>query len=562
MPRQETILPLKLAFPQQTQPDELNRLPQNGICLIEVDTKNLHPEDIAIENKTSLTDTVDSGEISRWNLVGIGIGALIACFAVGLDSAIIATALPVISSDFKSLKDIGWYGSAFYLPQAILQPFFGKFYTIWRIKVLYLSAIVIFEVGSLIAMLAPTSLALIIGRATCGVGAAGIVVGVFNIFSSCFPPKSQNLMYAAVTAIVAGSNVLGPILGGALTDSLNWRWCFTINLPIGGVAFLIMLMHLKLPTTNNTGPRTLMSWQERIAFLDLCGTVILSTTLVCLLYALEMLREVEIPVIRLCLFLGASGMAALSLIIQQSLRSAEGLLPKRILLRRNCWAATGLMSCCFFSIANHIYFLPIFLQTIFSMTPQASGFHTLPYLVTMSVTAVSSVLMMKLIPIINPFLICGSAMLCLASGLITTLSMNSPAAHLIGYEILAGGGVGLCLCSIIICPKSVLTQEDLPRAQSIIQMFQILSQAFSTQIAAIIFNRTLASALITSGLPQQIIIILITDLGALRSSGTFSNIPQVLSAYQVSFQTSFKASVFSAVLAFLFSLCIEWNTKV
>lgn len=99
-------------------------------------------------------------------------------FLVALDRTIIATAIPRITNEFNSFNDVGWYGGAYLLTCCALQLLFGKLYTLWPLKLVLMSSVVIFELGSLIAGAAPNSAAFIIGRAISGVGAAGIFTGV------------------------------------------------------------------------------------------------------------------------------------------------------------------------------------------------------------------------------------------------------------------------------------------------------------------------------------------------------------------------------------------------
>lgn len=112
----------------------------------------------------------------------VGLGLFLAVFLVGLDQTIVATALPKISDHFESLNDVGWYASAFFLTMYVqtkrsysrtaLQPTFGKLYKVFNVKSVFLIALAVFEVGSLICGLAPSSTVLILGRAIAGSGAA------------------------------------------------------------------------------------------------------------------------------------------------------------------------------------------------------------------------------------------------------------------------------------------------------------------------------------------------------------------------------------------------------
>lgn len=126
-----------------------------------------------------------------WKLAIITIALCLSVFCMALDNTIIATAIPRITDQFKALNDVGWYGSSYLLTTCATQLIYGKFYTFYSIKWVYLSALAIFEFGSLICGVAPNSTALIIGRAIAGVGSAGIFSGAILIVASAVPLRQR-----------------------------------------------------------------------------------------------------------------------------------------------------------------------------------------------------------------------------------------------------------------------------------------------------------------------------------------------------------------------------------
>ena len=134
------------------------------------------------------------------------------------DNTIIATAIPKITDQFHSLPDVGWYGSAYLLTTASFQLLFGKFYTFFSIKWVYLIAIGIFELGSLICGVAPNSIALIIGRAVAGIGSAGIFSGALIIVAYSVPLVKRPMYSGFIGAMYGIASVAGPLLGGVFTD--------------------------------------------------------------------------------------------------------------------------------------------------------------------------------------------------------------------------------------------------------------------------------------------------------------------------------------------------------
>jgi MFS family permease len=208
----------------------------------------------------------------------------LAIFLVALDQTIIAPALGAITSEFASVKDIGWYGAAYLLTTTALQPAYGSLYRMFNVKWTYLAAVFIFEIGSLVCAVAPSSNAFIVGRALAGVGTAGLFSGGVVILSYTLPLRQRPMAFGLIGAMWGIASVAGPLLGGAFTDHITWRWCFYINLPIGGAAMLAIFLFLHI---SRTGPESGLTVVQRILSLDLPGTAMLVPSIVCLLLALQ-----------------------------------------------------------------------------------------------------------------------------------------------------------------------------------------------------------------------------------------------------------------------------------
>lgn len=208
----------------------------------------------------------------------------LAVFLVALDQTIIAPALGAITGEYGSVKDIGWYGSSYLLTSTALQPLYGKIYRIFDIKYSFLGAVLIFELGSLASAAAPSSTVFIIGRAIAGMGSAGLFSGSIVILSYSLPLRKRPFMFGMFGCMWGIASVAGPLLGGVFTDHLTWRWCFYINLPIGGVAMTVIFFFLRIARVNNPDN---LSFSARIVELDLVGAVVLMPAIIMLLLALQ-----------------------------------------------------------------------------------------------------------------------------------------------------------------------------------------------------------------------------------------------------------------------------------
>ena len=210
-------------------------------------------------------------------------GLCMATFVVALDNTIIATAIPKITTVFDSLNDVGWYGSSYLLTTTALQPSFGKIYTYYNIKWTYICALLIFEAGSIVCAAATNSVMLIVGRAIAGAGAAALFSGGMTIVGFSVALRKRALYISLLSSMFGISSVIGPLLGGVLTDRASWRWCFWINLPFGGVALLTVFFFFKNPEREHTS----MTFKEKLRHIDLAGAFLLICGIVCLLLALQ-----------------------------------------------------------------------------------------------------------------------------------------------------------------------------------------------------------------------------------------------------------------------------------
>ncbi|KAF7542054.1 hypothetical protein G7054_g162 [Neopestalotiopsis clavispora] len=478
------------------------------------------------------------------------ISLCLSIFLVALDQTIIAPALGAITAQYGSVKDIGWYGASYLLTSTALQPLYGTIYRLFDIKLAFLGAVALFELGSLVSAVAPSSVAFIIGRAIAGLGTAGIFSGSIVIMSYTLPLRRRPLMFGFFGGMWGIASVAGPLLGGVFTDHVTWRWCFYVNLPIGGAAMVVVFLFLDITgaaSDDHTG-----SFVSRILQLDLLGAGILIPAIVMLLLALQW-GGAEYPwndsrIIGL--FVGAGVMILLFAWIEHW-QQDKGLLPPRFFKNRDVFCSmmfSFFFGACFFAM---IYYLSLYFQAVQGDSAVQAGIKILPMLISTVLSSMVSGALITLFGYYNPLILVETAMLAAGAGLISTFWLDTPFSKWFGYQVLLGLGTGVCFQALV------------PQGTACVQFFQSLGGALFIAVAQTVFQNGLIEG-VTRDAPQLDPLIFINSGASqirqiLTSMGQADAIDAVLGAYTTGLRNTYYISVAMAAAAFVAGLGLRWK---
>lgn len=238
---------------------------------------------------------------------------------------------------------MGWYVSAYSLALCSFSLVYGKIYTFYPVQWVYLFALAVFEAGSLICGAAPSSVVLIIGRAIAGLGGAGLLLGSMLIVTEIMPLDKIPLFIGLLSGLYGIAGIVGPLLGGAFTDHLSWRWCFYINLPLGGVTalFVFFFVHLR-PRKSQAGSTVV----ERFLQLDPLGVAVLIPAIISLLLVLQW-GGAEYPWSnwRIILLLVLVGALTACFVAVQRWQGDRATIPGRLISNRNILCALVFIMC-------------------------------------------------------------------------------------------------------------------------------------------------------------------------------------------------------------------------
>ncbi|KAH6651487.1 major facilitator superfamily domain-containing protein [Truncatella angustata] len=487
----------------------------------------------------------------------------LAVFLVAMDVNVIATAVPHITGEFRSLDDVGWYGSAFLMTTCAFQVLFGRIYTIFPAKWTFLVAIMIFMGGSLLAGLAPSSMAFIIGRAIQGMGTSGILSGGLIIISQVVPLQMRSILGGVIGAMEGVAMISAPIIGGALTDKLSWRWCFYINLPIGGFVLVAVLVFLRIPEEMRPQRAVNRSWVETARELDLIGAALLVPPIVCFLlalqyggtkYAWDSIGIILLFVLGFVLFLVFA--------YSQHVNADVAMIPFRIIKQRSVIAGFWYILCVSSALVVMTYFLPLWFQTVQGATPTQSGLRLLPMLIGVIVAVLASGALVSGLGYYTPFMIAGTVLMSVGVGMLSTLLPDTSNALLIVFPAIFGAGVGIGFQQPLIGVQTVLPKEDIPVGTSIVVFGQTIGAAIVLSAGESVFQNQLKQNI------EKYLGIVVEDAHSLMTEGTTAlaatltpeQKPLLILAASKSLTQTFYVALAMAGLSIIGSLAMEWKS--
>ncbi|KAJ6016040.1 hypothetical protein N7540_010631 [Penicillium herquei] len=480
----------------------------------------------------------------------------LALFLVALDRTIIATAIPRITDEFHRLGDIGWYGSAYMLASASSQMLFGRIYKFYNMKWVFSSSIVLFEFGSAICGAAPTSSAFIAGRAIAGFASAGIFSGCTLILISMVPLHKRPMFQGLFGAVFGIASVMGPLVGGAFTSGVTWRWCFYINLPIGAVSLLAMIMFWHPQNVKHDS----LPISTHIRRLDPLGMAFLVPSIVCLLLALQWggstypwnnSRIIALFVLFGILILVFAGI--------QIWRPETATIPGKIIGRRSILSASLFVFFSSSAMTMMIYYVPIWFQTVKLVNPVKSGIYTLPLVLSLVVASISGGLLTQKIGYYVPAMYLGPSFISIGIGLMTTFNLSTGSSHWIGYQFVSGFGFGLGMQINGLVVQRILPPPDIPIGISLMFFLQQLGGSIFITVGQTILSNTLVSHLSgISGLDTGLIV----NEGATKLVTVVPSkeIVVVQEAYNYACTRIFFGALGLAFCTLLSSLAMEWKS--
>jgi EmrB/QacA subfamily drug resistance transporter len=447
---------------------------------------------------------------------------LLVLFLASLDQTIVGTALPHIVSELHGASLYTWVVTSYLLTSTVTVPLYGKFSDVYGRKPMLLVGVVLFLIGSALSGQARDMNQLIFFRGVQGLGAGALFPVSLAIIGDLFSARERGRYQGLFGAVFGVSFIVGPFLGGFLTDNANWRWVFYVNLPVGVVALAVIAFAMPSVGRRIGSPRDL----------DYVGIAVLTLALVPLLIGLTNKGQTDSSghlydwttwqVGGLIAF----SVVALAVFVLVERRVREPLIPLDLFTDRTTAATNLAVFFLGFGMFTAVIYLPRFYQVVRGVSATQSGYEIWPLLVGLMG---GSILTGQLISRTGRYriLLVGSLAIFIAGALLmTNLQADTNNVLLWAWMLVLGLGVGPGMAGFTVVIQSVVPLRRLGVATSTLTLFRQIGGTVSLAIAGTLFNSTfsneLPKRLVANGVPnaaaQQF-----TDSGAGAALSTVAN---------------------------------------
>ncbi|KAK2800909.1 hypothetical protein FQN51_005844 [Onygenales sp. PD_10] len=448
-----------------------------------------------------------------WKLVLLSIALCLALFCISLDQTILATAIPKITDQFESVGDNGWYSSSYLFATASTQLFFGKLYTMYSAKWIFLAGLAIFEIGSLIAGAATSSAMLIAGRTVSGVGAASLFPGSIIIIYSRAPEECS---------LTISHGAGAPPQGG-------------------------------------------LPWNEQLKHFDLIGSFFLIPGVTCLLLALQWggrqgISKYPWSDARIIALLSLSGVLLVIFCAIQVWQKDKATVPSYLIRNRNMFGAllyimgiSGAMFIC-------MYYLPWWFQAVKSVSATKSGIMSLPTMLGLVISSIICGFLVTALGYYTPFLIVSSMVGTVGAGLLTHLKTNSGASQWLGYQVILSVGLGMGAQNAFLIPQVAVPKTELATATAVLTFIQTLTSAIFLAIGQAVFQNQLVNNLAVYAPSISPELVFATGPLRLQYQIPTESLPAVVRAFNAAITEVFYVAVAGCALSVVGPLFLEWKS--
>jgi EmrB/QacA subfamily drug resistance transporter len=405
---------------------------------------------------------------------------MMAMFLSALDQTIISTALPTIAGELGGVDHIAWIITSYTLAITIGMPIYGKLGDQFGRKWLFVVAISVFLIGSVLGALSGTMAFLIFARFVQGLGAAGLMILSQAILADIMSPMERAKYGGFMGAVFGVASIAGPLLGGFLTEHLSWHWTFWINIPIGIIAMAFILKNLHLPHVQSSHK---IDYWGMAAMIPAVTSLILVTTWGGTQY------EWDSAII---LGLIATFFVFTALFIFIESKAAEPIIPLGLFKSRTFTLAAFIGLTIGAGTFAALSYLPTYLQIVSGVTATNSGLLMLPMVAGMFTSSIGSGQIISKTGHYKVFPTVGMALATIGIYLLSTMNADTPQLVTSVYMIIVGLGMGFCMQTMVLVVQNSVAAKDVGAATASNNFFREIGISLGVSIFGSVFASRLA----------------------------------------------------------------------
>jgi EmrB/QacA subfamily drug resistance transporter len=415
----------------------------------------------------------------RWAVTA---GVMTGMFLAALEATVVGTAMPTVIATLGGLEHYSWVFSAYLLTSTVTVPIWGKLSDLYGRRSIFQASVIIFLIGSVLSGISGSMMQLIVFRGIQGLGAGGLVPLSMTIVCDIYTLEERTKMQALFSGVWGLSSIIGPVVGGFLTDQLSWRWVFFLNIPFGIASSIIMGVALIEPK------------HRKKPVIDYAGSITLMAAIVLLMLVLVTGGEFsKLLSFRNLLLLSVSG-ALFVWFYAIERRAKDPVLPLKLF--QNRVVTVSVLSGFFIGMAmfGAISFIPLFAQGTRGATATEAGTLLTPLLLSWVTLAVLGGRLLLRVGY-KPTVIAGAILLTAGFIVLSMLGRDASALWLYSDLVVIGAGLGLTMLTLLIAVQQAVPKETLGTATSLNQFSRSIGGAIGVAIMGAVLSAGLNSRL-------------------------------------------------------------------
>lgn len=417
--------------------------------------------------------------LSETERVLVTIGVMVGMFLSALEATAVSTAMPTVVSSLGGLSIYSWVFSAYFLTSAVSLPLWGKLSDLYGRRSFYVLGIAIFLLGSALSGQSESMLELIIFRGIQGLGGGALITLGMIIIGEIFSLKERARVQGLFGGVWGFSSIVGPLIGGFITDHFSWRWVFYLNIPFGVIAALIVGLQLKEPNRNKE------------IYLDYMGAFLLTSLITLTLLGLTEVGKEHSWRSPTTLFMLAACLPIFWFFLITEKRAKDPILPLHLFSNRffKTSAITGFLIG--MAMFGSISFIPLFIQGVIGTTATRTGTMLAPLLLTwVFFSSISGKLMLRFG--YRPLIFVGTLLVAIGFYLLAQMDQNASQANVIRNMIFLGCGMGMIFVPLVLAVQSSVPRNHLGIATSATQFFRLVGGTMGVSIMGVVMSLCMA----------------------------------------------------------------------